>query len=133
MIFAQNKPCDHQFTVYVRLLNDTDQQKIKNIVEKVQFKLHKSYQIRNYTITNYPFELTKVAHSEFDVNVKVFYKEWTDLPMRNLSIKLDFSKDSYVSEVDGWMIDEDIYKSNTNSYKLPNLNRLKLPSMGKPN
>merc|ERR1712226_842400 len=91
-IFAQGKPCDHEFSVYVNLLGDTDNAKINDIVEKVEFKLHDSYKIPHYTVKSYPFSKNKFM--------------------------LDFSSEMIYKFLPIFHLDENVYKANTCFYKI---------------
>merc|ERR1712226_341334 len=132
-IFAQGKPCDHEFSVYVNLLGDTDNAKINDIVEKVEFKLHDSYKIPHYTVKSYPFSINKFAHTEFEVKLKVYFKAWTRISVKKYKFMLDFSSEMIYKFLPIFHLDENVYKANTCFYKIKDSNKNKLPPMGKPN
>ena len=61
----------HQWTVYVRGVNNTD---ITYWLKKVQFKLHETYSQSLRTIeAPAPFEVTETGWGEFEITIKLFF------------------------------------------------------------
>ena len=60
----------HQWTVYVRGIDDTD---ISYWLKKVQFKLHETYPNSSRMIESPPFEVTETGWGEFEVQLKLYF------------------------------------------------------------
>lgn len=79
----------HQWTVYLRPYYENDPILSKHFVKKVIFQLHESYPNRNRTFVNGPpYEVTETGWGEFEVVIRIFWKDCTERLMIVHPLKL---------------------------------------------
>ncbi|XP_042901524.1 YEATS domain-containing protein 4 [Parasteatoda tepidariorum] len=75
----QQKDCHtHQWIVYLKGHNDED---ISKFVKYVQFKLHVSYDNPIRICHNPPFQVTETGWGEFEVVIRIFFKDDVEKPI----------------------------------------------------
>lgn len=62
----------HKWVCYVRGLQNED---LSYIIEKVVFTLHPSFPDNVREVYSYPFQIEEVGWGEFEIQVKIFFKE----------------------------------------------------------
>ena len=66
----------HQWTVYLRPYYENDPIFSKHFIKKVVFQLHDSYPNKNRIFTNGPpYEVTETGWGEFEVIIRIFWKD----------------------------------------------------------
>eukprot|EP01016_Furgasonia_blochmanni_P049604 TRINITY_DN7547_c0_g1_i6.p1 TRINITY_DN7547_c0_g1~~TRINITY_DN7547_c0_g1_i6.p1 ORF type:complete len:248 (+),score=30.01 TRINITY_DN7547_c0_g1_i6:69-812(+) len=62
----------HKWICYVRGVNNED---LSTFIEKVVFTLHPSFRTPVRTVSTHPFEIHETGWGEFEIGIKIFFKE----------------------------------------------------------
>mmetsp|Transcript_42964 Transcript_42964/g.168085 ORF Transcript_42964/g.168085 Transcript_42964/m.168085 type:complete len:220 (-) Transcript_42964:2881-3540(-) len=68
----------HKWTAYVRGLENRD---LSYVVKSVEFLLHESFDPQKRVLSSPPFEVTESGWGEFEVNIKIHFKDNIEKPV----------------------------------------------------
>jgi hypothetical protein len=83
----KNEYQSHQWTLYLRGLNNED---LSHCVQKVVFHLHPSFAQPIRELTQPPFEVTEKGWGEFEAQIRIYWKDSSELTTMVRSFDLSF-------------------------------------------
>lgn len=63
--------CNHRWAIYLTI--DNDAAVTSRFIKEVRYKLHPTYKVSKYTLTEAPFLLSRVAYGSFNIEVTVVF------------------------------------------------------------
>eukprot|EP00127_Corallochytrium_limacisporum_P000693 Clim_evm12s23 gene=Clim_evmTU12s23 len=71
----------HKWSVYVKDGSGQDRD-LSSVIKKVTFKLHESFPSPMRNLDKGPFELTEIGWGEFEILIKIFWKDQSEKPLQ---------------------------------------------------